>query len=225
MSPLVRLGVLLFMVGLVPGTAPSAAAASSICARGTPAVKCHSAPRPARHVRHRAKVLASKRVRTPIPIPAVKPTPVSLPPASPLPTRPQSASDDLSEARQVPDNIHKIMADPRIEPVIAYLLRQAARKPIGDWTVRQLQQVAAVVSTLPESGIPMADIQALYEFLGLDPSDVFNPQLGDNWQDSSTRFDRSGAAAVASISSADCQMDPGEITVAVSRSCQSGEQQ
>jgi len=148
-----------------------------------------------------------------------------MPPQEPAPTRQQGASDDLSEAREVPDNIRKIIADPRIEPVIAYVLRQAAHKPIGDWTVRQLQQVAAVISTLPETGIPMAEIQTLYEFLGLDPGDVFNPQLGSNWQDSSTRFDRSGGGAVAAISSADCQGDPGEMTVSVSRSCQSGDAQ
>ena len=81
-----------------------------------------------------------------------------------------------------------------------------------------------MVPTLAVTGMPMPQIQALYQFLGLDPSDVFNPQLGQDWQNRSTRFDKSSDAAVAAISSADCQTDPGQMTVAMLQSCVSGGQ-
>lgn len=136
----------------------------------------------------------------------------------------QAALGDMFGGRTIPPKILKIMANPRIEPVVAYMVWQAARKPIDEWTLRQLQEITAIIPTLPETGMPMSDIQALYKYLGLDPSDVFNPQLGNNWQDNSTRFDRSSAAAVAAVSSADCQTDPGEMTVATFRSCRSGGQ-
>jgi hypothetical protein len=134
----------------------------------------------------------------------------------------QAAMGDLFGGRSIPPNILKIMADPRIEPVIAYFVWQAARKPIEEWTVEQFQEITAMIPTLPETGMPIAEIQALYEFLGLDPSDIFNPQLGNDWQNVSTGFDRSSAAAVSAISSADCQAKPAEMTIATLRSCQSG---
>ncbi len=136
----------------------------------------------------------------------------------------RAAMGDQFGGRSIPPDILKIMADPRIEPVVAYILWQAARKPIEEWTLQQLQDITAIIPTLPETGMPMSQIQALYKYLGLDPSDVFNPQLGADWQANSTRFERSGAGAVAAISSADCQTDPAEMTVAMFQSCQSGGQ-
>lgn len=136
----------------------------------------------------------------------------------------QAAMGDLFGGRPIPPNILKILADPRIEPVTAYIVWQAARRPIEEWTVRQLQDIMAIVPTLVETGMPMPQIQALYQYLGLDPSDVFNPNLGQDWQDQSTRFDKTGSAAVAAISSSDCQTDSGQMTVATFQSCVSGGQ-
>lgn len=136
----------------------------------------------------------------------------------------QAAMGDVFGGRTIPPNILKILADRRIEPVVAYMVWQAARKPIEEWTLRQLQEITATIPTLAETGMPMARIQELYQYLGLDPGDVFNPRLGQDWQDRSTRFDRSSDAAVAAISSADCQTDPGQMTVAMFQSCQSGGQ-
>ncbi len=136
----------------------------------------------------------------------------------------RAAMGDLFGGRTIPPNILKILADPRIEPVIAYIVWQAARRPMEEWTLRQLQEITTMLPTLAETGMPMAEIQALYKFLGLNPGDVFHPQLARGWQNRSTAFDKSSAAAVAAISSADCQTDPGQMTVAMFQSCQSGGQ-
>ena len=131
---------------------------------------------------------------------------------------------DQFGGRVIPPEIVKILADQRIEPVIAYMVWQAARKPLEEWTVRQLQEITAMLPTLAETGMPMQQVQALYKFLGLDQDDVFNPQLGQDWQSRSTSFDATSTAAVAAISSADCQADPSQMTVATFQSCQSGGQ-
>ena len=136
----------------------------------------------------------------------------------------QAAMGDQFGGRAIPPDILKILADPRIEPITAYIVWQAARKPLEEWTVQQLQDITAVLPTLAETGMPMPQIQALYKFLELDPDDVFHPQFGQDWQTRSTRFDPSSGAAVAAISSADCQADPGQMTVATLQSCQSGGQ-
>ena len=136
----------------------------------------------------------------------------------------RTAIGDLFGGRLIPPNILKILADPRIEPVTAYMVWQAARRPLDEWTLRQLQDITATLPTLAETGMPMAEIQALYTFLELDPDDVFHPQLGQGWQSRSTAFDRSSAAAVEAISSADCQTDAGQMTMAMFKSCQSGKQ-
>lgn len=131
----------------------------------------------------------------------------------------QAAMGDLFGGRIIPPDILKILSDRRIEPIAAYLLWQAARKPIEEWTMRQLQDLTSTLPTLIEAGIPLPQVQALYKFLELDPNEVFNPQFGQGWQARSTRFDPASSAAVAEISSADCQTDPGMMTVATFRSC------
>ena len=131
----------------------------------------------------------------------------------------QAAMGDQFGGRIIPPDILKILADRRIEPITAYLLWQAARKPMEEWTMRQLQDLTATLPTLVETGMALAEIQELYKFLELDPGDVFTPQFGQDWQTRSTRFDATSTAAVAEISSADCQADPGLMTVATYRSC------
>jgi hypothetical protein len=122
----------------------------------------------------------------------------------------RAAVGDLSGGRFIPKPILEILADPRIDPNIAYILWQTARKPMDDWTLNELTFVMQVAPTLAETGIPVAKLQALYQFLGLDPNDLFNPQPGQNWQSQSTAFDPRSSANVNAISSADCQVDPSQ---------------
>lgn len=151
-----------------------------------------------------------------------------LPPPPPNPAQQralqQAAMGDQFGGRIIPPQILKILGDRRVEPITAYLLWQAARKPIEEWTMRQLQDLTSTLPTLVETGMKLADIQELYKFLELDPGDVFNPQLGQDWQTRSTRFDATSTAAVAEISAAECQTDPGQMTVATYRSCVAGGQ-
>ncbi len=135
-----------------------------------------------------------------------------------------AALGDLAGGRYIPKGILEILADPRIDPNIAYILWQTARKPIADWTLNELFFVTQNAPTLVEAGIPAQKLQTLYQFLGLDPADLFYPQLGPNWQSRSTAFDPSSAANVGAISSAECQGDPGMMTVATFQACTGGAQ-
>jgi hypothetical protein len=131
---------------------------------------------------------------------------------------------DLSGGRFIPPPILTILADPRIDPNIAYILWQTARKPIADWTLNELFFVTQTAPTLVEAGIPTDKLQALYQFLGLDPADLFSPKLGRDWQSNSTAFDPRSSTNVGAISSTDCQTDPGTMTVAKFQACTGGAQ-
>jgi hypothetical protein len=131
---------------------------------------------------------------------------------------------DLSGGRFIPPPILTILADPRIDPNIAYILWQTARKPIADWTLNELFFVTQTAPTLVGAGIPTDKLQALYQFLGLDPADLFSPKLGRDWQSNSTAFDPRSSTNVGAISSTDCQTDPGTMTVAKFQACTGGAQ-
>jgi hypothetical protein len=144
--------------------------------------------------------------------------------AGQTPQQQAAAMGDLSGGRFIPPPILQILADRRIDPNIAYILWQTARKPIDEWTLNQLFFVTQTVPTLVEAGIPTDKLQALYEFLGLDPADLFNPRLGESWQSKSTAFNPNSTTNVGAISSADCQTDPGTMTVGTFQVCTGGAQ-
>jgi len=131
---------------------------------------------------------------------------------------PQAAGEmgDFYGGRAIPPEIAQIIADPRIDPVTAYMLRQAARRPIGDWSMQEASNITQVIPTLVESGIAIVKLQALYKFLGLDPENLFEPQLSAGWQQNSTSF---SAPNYAATSSTDCQADPSMMTVSVFMAC------
>jgi hypothetical protein len=129
----------------------------------------------------------------------------------------RAAIGDVAGGRKIPVIVLRILADPRIDPIVAYLLWQAARSPIGDWTVAQYLEITHVVPTLIETGISTLELELLYKYLGLDPNRLFQPQLATNWQTTSTAFDP--RLNVAAISSAECQMPPGQMTIAAYQTC------
>ena len=129
---------------------------------------------------------------------------------------------DVYGSRAIPPEIKQIMSDKRIDPITAYLLQQAARKPIGDWTMQQAAEITQILPTLVESGISVIDLEVLYKFLGLDPSNLYEPQLGADWQKSSTTF---SAPNYASASSADCQADSSMMTVSQFVACSANNSQ
>jgi hypothetical protein len=70
----------------------------------------------------------------------------------------------------------------------AFLLGIAGKNR-EDWTFLDLQQVTAVVPSLTEMHIGTQVLSEFYEFMNLDPSSLFDPQLGASWQATSTAFD------------------------------------
>lgn len=97
--------------------------------------------------------------------------------------------DDVAGGRLVPPQVEAFLRDRRIDPVTRAFLRGLAAKPADDWTLADLQLLTSVVPTLTEMRIATATLSAFYEFLGLDPGSLFDPQLGNGWQSSSTAYD------------------------------------
>lgn len=64
-----------------------------------------------------------------------------------------------------------------------------AGKRQEDWTFADYQRVIVVVPSLTELLIPTRVLSEFYEFINLDPTSLFDPQLGASWQATSTAFD------------------------------------
>lgn len=134
----------------------------------------------------------------------------------------RAAMGDLSGGRQIPALVLRILADPRIDPTTAYILWQAARRPLDEWTIGELTQIMQITPTLVETGMNPAALRVLYEFLGLDPNDLFNTQLGQDWQGRSTAFNP--GLNQAAISAAECQVPMEDMTVGTFKACQQATQ-
>jgi hypothetical protein len=152
------------------------------------------------------------------------------PAASTLPARPprapRQAADpqhatmgDVSGGQFIPQPVLAILADPRIDPDVAYMLWQLSRRPLDSWKLSELAFVGQIAPTEVEAGLSITKMQTLYQFWGLDPNDVFNPSLGANWQSKSTAYSPDSATSVGAISSADCQVDASQMTLGTYRSC------
>lgn len=87
------------------------------------------------------------------------------------------AFGDMAGGQFVPPPILRILANPRFDPDIAYVFWQLSRRPLADWTLSQLALVGQLAPTEVEAGVPIEALQALYQFWGLDPQDIFNPSL------------------------------------------------
>ena len=136
----------------------------------------------------------------------------------------QAAIGDTAGGRYIPKPILDVLADLHFDPNVAYILWQLSRRPVGDWTIAELSFVAQMAPTALEAEIPVAKIQMLYQFWGLDPNDIFNVSLAPNWQSQSTAFSNSDASNVAAISSSECQVEPSQMTVATFKACTAGRQ-
>jgi len=132
---------------------------------------------------------------------------------------------DIAPQRLLPPRIQAFLQDPRIDPLTrAYLLNLGGRKR-EQWTVQDLQTVGALIPTLTELMVPTTLLSELYEFLGLDPTSLFEPQLGDGWQAASTaqdprrRFLRSERCLRLSELA---QSDPSQVRVEELLNCEGG---
>lgn len=119
---------------------------------------------------------------------------VTLRPAQPPPPRQLGRTDDITGSRFVPPAIQRFLADPRLAPTTRAFLRGVAAKPTEDWTLREYEMVTQLVPTLTEMAISTRTLSDFYEFLGLDPTQLFEPKLG-KFQ-TSTGFDQRNYDAV-----------------------------
>jgi hypothetical protein len=110
-------------------------------------------------------------------------------------SKPPIRTDDVKGTRYVPPAIQAFLSDHRLDPYTRAFLRGLAAKPTEEWTQGELRTVVQLVPSLTEMAIPTRKLSDFYEFLGLDPSELFEPQLG-NWQTSSVGFDQKNYDAV-----------------------------
>jgi len=141
--------------------------------------------------------------------------------------RPPARTDDIRGSRFVPPAIQALLADRRIDPLTRAFLRGVSAKPTEDWTLLELQTVTQLAPTLAEVQIPTRRLSDFYEFLGLDPTQLFEPQLGD-WQQQGTGLDRHSYDAVQQ---AQCLYllgygdtpDPSKVTLRDITACSAGD--
>lgn len=115
-------------------------------------------------------------------------------PVAPQPQRPLGRTDDVRGTRFVPPAIQNFLADRRLDTQTRAFLRGLSAKPTEEWTLQELQTVTQLVPTLTELAIPTRTLSDFYEFLGLDPTELFEPKLGSFR--SGTGFDRRNYDAV-----------------------------
>ena len=142
-----------------------------------------------------------------------------------LPTSPPAFASlgqprgDMQPKCLIPPSILRLLNDRRIDPFTRSVLLAIAGKPNEEWTLADMQMVTSVVPALTEMNIATAKLSELYEFLGLDPVNLFEPQIGSTWQISSTLSNpraMPGSAWAAST----CSVTPNAIRpLSKSRNC------
>jgi hypothetical protein len=132
--------------------------------------------------------------------------------------------NDVFDRRFVPPKIMAFLNDRRINSYTRSFLLDMARKPVTSWTLAEAQMLTALVPTLTEMKISTRTLSEFYEFLGLDPTQLFTPQLGNSWQDQSVQFDKQN---VATQQQNNCQqllgtgqnIDPTQVTLGQMAAC------
>ena len=131
--------------------------------------------------------------------------------------------DDMTGSRFIPAKIVAFLSDRRIDASTRAFLHGVAAKPTEDWTLQELNMTLQLVPTLTEMHIATAVLSDFYDFLGLDPTQLFEPQLGD-WQKRSIGFDGNSYIATQQ---AECfyrrgfteALDPSQVTVRDAAAC------
>ncbi|MBI0534377.1 hypothetical protein D9599_02175 [Roseomonas sp. KE2513] len=113
------------------------------------------------------------------PAPAARQAPVAVP----------RGGGDVAPQRFIPLAIREFLNDRRIDPLTRAFLIDIAGKRQEDSTLADYRRITVIAPALTELYISTAVLSAFYEFLNLDPTSLFNPQLGGSWQATSTAFD------------------------------------
>ena len=130
---------------------------------------------------------------------------------------------DMPQRRMIPPGIARFLNDRRIDPATRSFLFGIANKPNDEWSLADLQLVSTIVPTLTELKIPVSTLRDFYEFLGLDSNNFFEPNLGPNWQFSSTMNDPRNYARINSRCidlQRNAQRDPSAVRVEELLACE-----
>ena len=102
--------------------------------------------------------------------------------------QPPRIAEDLPGKRYVPPAIIQFLWNRKIDPQTRAFLFHVSAKQTEDWTLAELQMTTQLVPILTETAVPTRVLSDFYEFLGLDPTSLFEPQLGQLAQ-AGTGFD------------------------------------
>lgn len=148
---------------------------------------------------------------------------VERPLADPPPLR-RPHQPDIAPRRMIPPSIRSFLQDPRIDPLTRAFLLDLAGKRNEDWSLQDLRTLGTLIPSLTELHVPTARLGELYGFLGLDPTHLFEPQLGEGWQSASTAqesFGRGRRNGHCARMSSLAQSDPTQVRVQEMLDCQS----
>lgn len=84
---------------------------------------------------------------------------------------------ELRGNRYVPPPIQAFLNLPKIDPLTRAFLWSVAVKQTEDWTLSEYQTTTQLVPVLAETAVPTRVLSDFYEFLGLDPTSLFDAQL------------------------------------------------
>lgn len=102
---------------------------------------------------------------------------------------PAPSASDITGGRFVPPAVVQALSTPRVDPDTRALILALAARPFDSWSVADLTAITAIAPVLVEVGVPERALRELYEALGMDPGNLFDPQLGNAWQAPQNEFD------------------------------------
>ena len=87
--------------------------------------------------------------------------------------------EEVRGSRFVPPRMQAFLNMPKIDPQTRAFLWHVAAKQTEDWTLSEYQTTTQLVPALAETAVPTRLLSEFYEFLGLDPTELFEARLGN----------------------------------------------
>lgn len=112
---------------------------------------------------------------------------------------PRVQHEELRGTRYVPPAIDAFLNISKVDPQTRAFLRHVAAKQTEDWTIAEYQTTTELVPVLVETAVPTRVLSDFYQFLGLDPTSLFEARLGQIF--ANTGFD---AKSIEATEQAQC---------------------